>query len=136
MKKISKAERAVVDHGEPSAQSLREIPECDPATSVRMGRGTEGMRRAMAFARAVRGRPKKGQKAAGSRLRSIRLSDEAWAEFEREAEQRKMSLHQLLKLVVAEWLYAPKMLSRDERQGLVAHKPTRKPAKRRARKAA
>jgi hypothetical protein len=46
-----------------------------------------------------------------------------------------VSLHQPLKLVVAEWLYAPKMLSRDKRQELVAHKPKSKPAKRRARKA-
>jgi hypothetical protein len=94
------------------------------------------MRRALAFARAVRGRPKKGQKAAGSRPRSIRLTDEAWAELEREAKQRRVSLHQLLKLIVAEWLYAPRMLSRDERHELVAHKPKGKPAKRRARKAA
>lgn len=115
--------RAKIDHDGPSAESLREIPPVNPETSVPMGRGPEGMRRAMAFSRAVRGRPRKGQRAVGSSARSVRLSDEAWAEIDRVAAERQMPVARLLAWILAEWVYAPKMKSRDERRALAASKP-------------
>lgn len=121
--------RAKTEHEEPSAESLREIPPADLASSVRFGRGTDGMRRAMEYARATRGRPRNGEKAAGSSARSLRLSDDAWAEIERAAEQRKVPVSRLLALIVAEWLYAPKMKSRDERALSEVSAPAERPFK-------
>jgi hypothetical protein len=60
--------------------------------------------RAAHLVASTRGRPRTGETAAGSRARSLRLPDAAWAELEREAKQRKLSLHKLLRVIVAEHL--------------------------------
>lgn len=69
------------------------------------GRGKEALNNALSYGAAVRGRPRKGAQAAGSRARSIRLPDATWDELEREAKARKVSLHQLLRLIVAQHVY-------------------------------
>src|SRR5687767_10973427 len=89
---------------EPSRASLREIPEIDFSRAVVLGRGAEGLANARALFKERRGRPRKGTKAAGSSPRSIRFSDAMWRELERRAKQRHISLHALLREVIAEWL--------------------------------
>jgi hypothetical protein len=72
MKKASK-----VKHREPSAASLREIPELSP-DSIELGRGAEGLRLARGLAAVARGRPRAGTKPAGSSARTVRLPDAEW----------------------------------------------------------
>ena len=89
----------------PSAASLREIPELDLTTAISFGRGPDGLRNALKFMAATRGRPRKGDQPAGSSTRSLRLTDAAWAELERRADDLDMPLHKLLRWIVAGWLY-------------------------------
>jgi hypothetical protein len=103
---------------------MPEIDFDDPRTRFAKGRGPEAFANARRYFATVRGRPRKGQEPAGSTARSLRLPDEAWTELEREAAKRKMSLHKLLRAIVAEHLY------------LTAKVPPRKPTKRRAHRAA
>ena len=100
MKKASKRKRTV----EPSAASLREIPEIDFSKAVALGRGAVGLRRARALLKARRGRPKKGTHPDGSSPRSIRFSDAMWRDLERRAKRKGVTLHSLLRKVIAEWL--------------------------------
>ena len=100
MKKPHRKKRAA----EPSAASLREIPEIDFGKAVVLGRGAEGLRKARALLAASRGRPRKGARAGGSTPRSIRFSDSMWRDLERRAERRGITLHALLREVIAEWL--------------------------------
>ena len=89
---------------EPSQASLREIPEMDFSRAVVLGRGEEGLQRARELLKARRGRPKKGMRADGSSPRSIRFSDEMWQALEQRAKSRHVTLHALLREVIAEWL--------------------------------
>jgi hypothetical protein len=103
--KKARAKRAV--HEEPSEESLREIPPSDPETSIELGRGAEGLRRARAFSallRPTRGRPKKGGAATGSSGRSVRLPDVVWDELERIAEAREVSAHALMREAIVRWV--------------------------------
>jgi hypothetical protein len=99
MKKTSKNRAA-----EPSAASLRAIPELDLSRAVVLGRGAAGLRRARAMLKAQRGRPRKGIRAAGSSPRSVRFTDKTWLELERRAKRRGVTLHALLREVIADWL--------------------------------
>jgi hypothetical protein len=101
MKKASKKGESVA---EPSAASLREIPEVDFSKAVVLGRGAAGLCRARALLRARRGRPRKGAQPDGSSPRSIRFSDPVWRDLERRAKRRGIALHALLREVIAEWL--------------------------------
>ena len=101
MKKTSSRKKRV---SEPSAASLREIPEIDFTKAQVLGRGAVGLRRARALLRAQRGRPKKGVHPGGSSPRSIRFSDAMWRDLERCAKRRRITLHALLREVIAEWL--------------------------------
>jgi hypothetical protein len=89
---------------EPSRASLRDIPELDFSTAVVLGRGASGLRNARALLKSRQGRPKKGKPAAGSSPRSIRFSDPMWRALELRARRRGMTLHALLREVIAEWL--------------------------------
>jgi len=89
---------------EPSAASLRETPEIDFTKAQVLGRGAVGLRRARALLRAQRGRPRKGAQPQGSSPRSIRFSDAMWRDLERYAKRRRITLHALLREVIAEWL--------------------------------
>lgn len=105
MKKAKQAKPKRSSATEPSAASLRDIPELDLSTAVKLGRGAAGMRNAIEFAQAVRGRPKAGAKPAGSSVRSLRLTDEAWAELERQAVLLDTTLHKLVVYIVVGWLH-------------------------------
>jgi hypothetical protein len=100
MKKANKRRRTA----EPSAASLHEIPEIDFSKAVVLGRGAAGLRRARALLKAKRGRPKKGMQPDGSSPRSIRFSDAMWRDLERRAKRKGVTLHALLREVIAEWL--------------------------------
>ena len=89
---------------EPSAASLREIPPVDFEASVSFGRGPAALRRALDWARVKRGRPKKGQKAAGTVTRSLRLPVVAWKALEKAARQRGITVHALIRQAIAEKL--------------------------------
>jgi predicted DNA-binding ribbon-helix-helix protein len=54
--------------------------------------------------KAQRGRPRKGTRAPGSSPRSVRFTDETWLELERRAKRRGITLHALLREVIADWL--------------------------------
>ena len=99
MKKATKKRAA-----EPSAASLRAIPELDFSKAVVLGRGAAGLRRARALLKARRGRPRKGTQATGSSPRSVRFTDKTWLELERRAKRRGITLHALLREVIADWL--------------------------------
>jgi len=58
-----------------------------------------------AFTDVLRGRPRKGEAAVGTTVRSLRLPDAAWAELERRAAELELPLHGLLRKLVAEFLY-------------------------------
>jgi hypothetical protein len=100
MKKATSRKRTL----EPSAASLRDIPEVDFSKAVVLGRGAAGLRRARALLKARRGRPRRGAAPAGSSPRSIRFSDGMWRDLERCAKRRHVTLHALLREVIAEWL--------------------------------
>jgi hypothetical protein len=103
---------------EPSAESLRGMPEIDVETARWFkGRGPEGRRSARAFFATVRGRPRKGETAAGTTTRSLRLADAVWTELERIAAERNTTVHALLRRLVAEFLYTdPPRVARERRR--------------------
>jgi hypothetical protein len=71
-----------------------------------LARSAEAHADARRFFTTARGRPRKGTKAEGSSARSLRLPDSAWSELTREARARKLTLHKLLRLIVAQHLSA------------------------------
>jgi hypothetical protein len=89
---------------EPSAASLRAIPELDLSKAIVLGRGAKGLQRARALLKERRGRPHKGVTPSGSIPRSVRFTEQMWRELERRAKRRGMTLHALLREVIAEWL--------------------------------
>ncbi len=91
---------ALANHPEPSAASLREIPPLNLETAKFFPRGPEGLRQAMEYMRAKRGRPKKGEVAAGSSPRSLRLSDAEWAAVDQLAQRLHTTPHALLQKAV------------------------------------
>ena len=76
----------------------------DFSKAVVLGRGVAGLRRARSLLEARRGRPRRGATPAGSSPRSIRFSDRMWKDLERCAKRRHITLHALLREVIAEWL--------------------------------
>lgn len=91
---------------EPSAASLREIPPIDFSKAISFGRGPEALQRALTWARAKRGRPKKGERAAGTVTRSLRLPEAAWKALEKAAKRQGTTVHALIRQAIAEKLSA------------------------------
>lgn len=83
--------------------ALQTDNEGDPARTF--GRGADGRANALAFTRALRGRPAKGSKAIGTSTRSLRFTNDVWDLLEAEAARRGIALHALLRVIVAEFLY-------------------------------
>lgn len=89
-------------HGlKPSKASLDEMPPIDFEKAVVLGRGAEGLEKGLNFLRRGRGRPKKGETAEGTAVKSVRLPIETWTELERAAKKRGVSLHGLLRSAIA-----------------------------------
>lgn len=64
-------------------------------------KGPGALDRALVAARAARtGRPKKGEKAVGTAAKSLRLAMDQWAALERLAQQRKTTLHAIMREAV------------------------------------
>lgn len=98
MKKASKAK-----HREPSAASLREIPELS-SDSIELGRGAEGLRLARGLAAVTRGRPRAGTKPPGSSARTVRLPDAEWDALDDLALARKTTPHAVMREAIVQWL--------------------------------
>lgn len=89
---------------EPSAASLREIPPVDSTNAVYLGRGAEGLAKALAWSRSKRGRPKKGERAEGTVTRSVRLPKAAWKALEAIAKKSDTTVHALIREAIADEL--------------------------------
>jgi hypothetical protein len=83
---------------------LREIPPVDFAKTVSFGRGTAALQRALDWSRTKRGRPKKGDKPAGTVTRSLRLPEAAWKALEAVAKREGTTVHALIRQAIAEKL--------------------------------
>lgn len=79
-----------------------------------IGSGRESLENARKALATVRGRPRKGIKSEGSRVRSLRLPDATWADLEALAKEKGMTIHRLLRVIIAERLYTQTW---SERQG-------------------
>jgi hypothetical protein len=92
--------KTVRNHEEPSTESLREIPPVDFSKGIVFGRGPSAIQKALAWARTKRGRPKKGERAAGTVTRSVRLPEAAWKALERVAKKEGTTVHALIRQAV------------------------------------
>jgi hypothetical protein len=99
-----KAYRKVRGLSARAKRDVEEMPPIDFDKAVVLGRGAEGLEKGLDWLR--RGRPKKGETAEGTSVKSVRLPNETWAELERLAKQRKVSLHALLRAAIAKLLAA------------------------------
>jgi predicted DNA-binding protein len=71
---------------------------------IRLGRGAEGLRLAMGLSRALRGRPKAGAKAGGSKSRAVRLSDAEWEALDDLAAKTGLTSHGAMREAIVQWL--------------------------------
>lgn len=101
MKKVSSSRT----QREPSARSLREIPEVD--LSKARTRRNKFAKRVLAeglFVQVGRGRPRKVLEVGGTVPRSVRFSPRIWARLEQQAEAKGLSLHAALREAILDWL--------------------------------
>jgi len=70
-----------------------------------LGRGAEGRANALAYTRAVRGRPPKGSTVIGTSTKTLRLGNDIWELLEAEARRREIPLHTLMRVMVADFLF-------------------------------
>ena len=101
MKKARKRE-------EPSAESLREMPEADFTKETWKRRPDIAARIAvegMIFP--GRGRPKKGQEVGPSVPKSIRFPKPYWKALEQRAKREGLSVHALIRVAVAAYVGRP-----------------------------
>ena len=104
-------------NSEPSAESLKEMPELDFSKSVRLGRGLHARKIAEAggyvikpdgeaahFVQTRQGRPRKGEPKATTQTKNVRLPPELWATIERVANDNGISLHAAMRQAMVEWL--------------------------------
>jgi hypothetical protein len=93
---------------EPSAVSLREMPEADfsrqkwerrPRIAVRIA--AEGM----TFP--GRGRPRKGQEVGPSVMKSVRFPKVFWNQLEKRARSKNLTAHAAIRVALAEWVGRP-----------------------------
>ncbi len=99
-KKTSTAKRAK----RPSEASLREIPPLKEDGIIEFGRGPEGLKRALAWSKSKRGRPKKGVDAEGTVVKTVRLPRSVYEELARLAGEQEISEHVALRKAVTSWI--------------------------------
>ncbi len=88
---------------EPSARSLREIPEVDfKAARPRPNPYAERIA-AEGMVHVRRGRPPKGSETGLTVPRSVRFPEPVWAMLEKRAAAQGMTLHAALRLAILEW---------------------------------
>ena len=99
----------------PSAKSLKEIPEVDFSKSVRRGLYARKISKdggyyvqpdgeAASFVQTRQGRPKKDEPKATTQTKNVRLPPEVWEVMERAAEEHGLSLHAAMRRALLEWL--------------------------------
>jgi len=90
---------------EPSAASLREIPEVDFRRAT-VGRNPYAARIAKegVVVQVGRGRPKKLLEVGATHPRSVRFPDEVWKQIETRARARGLTLHAALREAILVWL--------------------------------
>ena len=89
---------------EPSAASLRDIPEID-FSRVKVRKNPYAARiAAEGRMRVVPGRPRKGTETGATVPRSIRFPAPIWRELEQLAKVQGLTLHAALRLAVLEWM--------------------------------
>ena len=89
---------------EPSARSLREMPEMDLSRATRKNPYAERIAREGYTVHVTRGRPRKGEETGPTITKSIRLPPEVWARLERRARVEGIPLHALLRAALLAWL--------------------------------
>ena len=90
---------------EPSAASLREIPEVDFSKSrIRRNPYAARVAREGLVVQIGRGRPRKLLEVGGTRPRSVRFSDVVWKQIEVVARARGLSVHAALREAILAWL--------------------------------
>jgi hypothetical protein len=90
---------------EPSARSLREMPEVDFSTArARRNKFAKRIADEGLFVQVGRGRPRKVLEVGGTLPRSVRFSPRIWAKLERQAEAKGLTLHAALREAILEWL--------------------------------
>jgi predicted DNA-binding ribbon-helix-helix protein len=118
---------------DPVAKRLEALQADNEADTTRtFGRGVEGRANALAFTRAVRGRPPKGNKAIGTSTRSLRFTNDVWEQLEAEAAEREVTLHALLRVIVAEFLFTRPTLEAVAREPIASRTATGKRPKKSA----
>lgn len=94
-----------------------------------VGSGREGLENARKALATVRGRPRKGSKSEGSKVRSVRLPDATWADLEALAKAKGMTIHRLLRVIIAERLYTQTWTERQRSHKQAAAKGKARPTK-------
>jgi hypothetical protein len=112
---MKKTKKRMQKRTEPSAASLREMPEVDFSKAKKSGRG-HYHRKAVAaggygdgpdgkrWVPLTPGRPPKGIDAEATSPKSIRLPEGLWERLDREAKKRGTTRHRLLRELIAAWL--------------------------------
>ena len=90
---------------EPSAASLREIPEVDfSRVKVRRNPYAARIAREGIVVQVGRGRPKRLLEVGGTRPRSVRFPDGIWKQIEKTARARGLTVHAALREAILGWL--------------------------------
>jgi hypothetical protein len=99
-----KKERRLRDR-EPSAASLREIPEVEfSKVSVRRNPYAARIAREGITVQVGRGRPRKLLEVGGTRPRSVRFPEAVWRQIEARAKARGLTVHAALREAILAWL--------------------------------
>jgi hypothetical protein len=102
---MKKANKKKMSHREPSAASLKEIPEVD-FTKARVRKNPYAARIAKEgiTVQVGKGRPKKLEEVGGTSPRSVRFPDEVWKLIEARAKKKGLSLHAALRKAILDWI--------------------------------
>jgi hypothetical protein len=104
MKKADRMHRRSAGPG-PSKASLSEVPEIDFSRSrVRKNAYAARLAKEGLEIQVGRGRPKKLLEVGGTRPRSVRFPDAVWAQLEKSARKRGLTLHAALRQAILAWL--------------------------------
>ncbi len=88
----------------PSARSLREMPEMDMTRAARRNPYAARIARDGYVVNVKRGRPPKGSEAGPTVTKSVRLPPEVWERLEASARVQGVALHALLRAALLAWL--------------------------------
>ena len=89
---------------EPSAGSLREMPEMDLSRAERRNPYAARLARDGYTVHVRRGRPRRGEETGPTVTKSVRLPPEIWARLEEEARAGGIPLHALVRSALLAWL--------------------------------